>query len=57
MTGVAARTIQVFASGKVFDNSYDRKVPSAFPIGTGNVIKGWDKVLVGVPAGSRPAVS
>ena len=44
---------KVFASGKVFDNSYDRKVPSAFPIGAGKVIKGWDKVLVGVPAGSR----
>lgn len=42
-----------FRSGKVFDNSYDRKVPAAFPIGTGNVIAGWDKALVGVKAGSR----
>ena len=42
-----------FRSGKVFDNSYDRKVPAAFPIGTGNVIPGWDKALVGVKAGSR----
>jgi peptidylprolyl isomerase len=42
-----------FRSGKVFDNSYDRKVPAAFPIGTGSVIPGWDKALVGVKAGSR----
>jgi peptidylprolyl isomerase len=44
---------KVFKSGKVFDNSYDRKVPAAFPIGTGGVIPGWDKALVGVKAGSR----
>ncbi len=31
---------QVYKSGKVFDNSYDRKVPAAFPIGTGGVIPG-----------------
>lgn len=39
--------------GSVFDNSYDRKAPSGFVIGTGKVIPGWDKVLVGVKAGSR----
>jgi peptidylprolyl isomerase len=44
---------QNFRSKKVFDNSYDRQVPAAFPIGAGQVIKGWDKTLVGVPAGSR----
>ena len=43
----------VYKSGKVFDNSYDRKVPAAFPIGTGKVIAGWDTSLVGVKAGSR----
>jgi peptidylprolyl isomerase len=43
----------VYKSGKVFDNSYDRKVPAAFPIGVGRVIPGWDKGLVGVPVGSR----
>jgi FKBP-type peptidyl-prolyl cis-trans isomerase 2 len=37
----------------VFDNSYDRKVPSGFPIGTGRVIPGWDKALVGQHVGSR----
>ena len=28
-------------------------MPAAFPIGTGSVIPGWDKVLVGVKIGSR----
>jgi peptidylprolyl isomerase len=44
---------KIYKSGKVFDNSYDRKVPAAFPIGTGGVIPGWDKGLLGVKAGSR----
>jgi len=39
--------------GKVFDNSYDRKQPAAFPIGVGKVIAGWDESLVGVKTGSR----
>lgn len=39
--------------GKVFDNSYDRKQPAAFPIGVGKVIAGWDDSLVGVKTGSR----
>ncbi len=43
--------------GKVFDNSYDRKQPAAFPIGMGKVIPGWDKTLVGVAAGSRVLLS
>jgi peptidylprolyl isomerase len=43
----------VYKSGKVFDNSYDRKAPSAFPIGVGKVVTGWDKTLVGVNVGSR----
>lgn len=44
---------KIYKSGKVFDNSYDRGQPAAFPIGTGGVIPGWDKALVGVKAGSR----
>jgi peptidylprolyl isomerase len=43
----------VYKTGKVFDNSYDRKAPSAFPIGVGKVVTGWDKTLVGVNVGSR----
>ncbi len=44
---------ETYGNGKVFDNSYDRDVPAAFPIGSGNVIAGWDKVLVGEKIGSR----
>ena len=43
--------------GAVFDNSYDRKAPTGFVIGTGKVIPGWDAVLVGVPVGSRVLMS
>jgi peptidylprolyl isomerase len=43
----------IYRSGKVFDNSYDRKSPAAFPIGVGKVVAGWDKALVGVKTGSR----
>jgi peptidylprolyl isomerase len=43
--------------GSVFDNSYDRKQPAGFVIGTGKVIPGWDSVLVGVKAGSRVLMS
>lgn len=39
--------------GKVFDSSFSRGEPAAFPIGVGKVIPGWDKTLVGVPLGSR----
>lgn len=44
---------QIYGTGKVFDNSYDRALPSGFQIGAGKVIAGWDKALVGVNAGSR----
>jgi peptidylprolyl isomerase len=37
----------------VFDNSYDRGAPAGFPIGTGKVIPGWDRALVGQQVGSR----
>jgi peptidylprolyl isomerase len=48
---------ETYANKKVFDNSYDRKIPAAFPIGTGNVIPAWDKVLVGAKVGSRVLMS
>jgi peptidylprolyl isomerase len=42
-------------SGKpnVFDSSFSRGAPTGFAIGTGNVIAGWDKTLVGKKLGSR----
>lgn len=44
-------------NGKVFDNSYDRKKPSAFQIGVGRVVSGWDVSLVGMKVGSRVLLS
>jgi peptidylprolyl isomerase len=42
-----------YADGKEFDSSWAQNQPVQFPIGTGNLIKGWDQGLVGVPVGSR----
>jgi FKBP-type peptidyl-prolyl cis-trans isomerase len=40
--------------GKVFDSTWQKgRTAAAFPIGTGSVIKGWDKALVGKKLGSR----
>lgn len=44
-------------NGAVFDNSYDRGSTSAFQIGVGDVVPGWDVGLVGVPVGSRVMLS
>jgi peptidylprolyl isomerase len=61
-TGVevkAGQTITVhytgvlWADGTVFDSSWTRKSPATFTIGTGNVIPGWDRGLVGKKVGSR----
>ncbi|MEP6648428.1 MAG: FKBP-type peptidyl-prolyl cis-trans isomerase [Lapillicoccus sp.] len=43
----------VWADGTVFDSSWTRKALATFGIGTGNVIPGWDKGLVGKKVGSR----
>jgi len=42
-----------YSDGKEFDSSWKNGQPVTFPIGTGNLIKGWDEGLVGVPVGSR----
>lgn len=42
-----------WADGKEFDSSWKNGSTASFPIGTGNVIKGWDQGLVGVKIGSR----
>lgn len=45
---------QVFGGDKPFDENFSGEgTPTTFGIGTGQVIKGWDKALVGVPVGSR----
>jgi peptidylprolyl isomerase len=42
-----------YAGGKEFDSSWSRSEAFSFPVGAGNVIKGWDQGLIGVKVGSR----
>lgn len=46
-TGVA------WEDGKKFDSSWDHGGATAFQIGTGSVVKGWDEALVGKNVGDR----
>ena len=52
-TVVANYVGELWKNGKVFDSSFSRHQPVAFQIGTGQVIPGWDKAVVGQTAGSR----
>ena len=42
-----------YRDGREFDSSWKRNQPAQFQIGAGQLIKGWDRGLVGVPVGSR----
>ncbi|NJP48858.1 FKBP-type peptidyl-prolyl cis-trans isomerase [Streptomyces sp. SBST2-5] len=44
---------QIWATGKVFDNSYDRGARLALPLTQGQIIDGWRYGLIGKKAGSR----
>lgn len=43
----------LWSNGKEFDSSWKRKEPFLFVIGTGEVIKGWDKGVIGMKVGGR----
>ena len=42
-----------WSDGKQFDASWDRGQPFTFQLGSGNVIGGWDKGIVGMKQGGR----
>ncbi|MFE5818485.1 FKBP-type peptidyl-prolyl cis-trans isomerase [Streptomyces sp. NPDC056479] len=44
---------QIWATAKVFDNSYDRKAPLLIQLAQGRIIDGWRYGLVGKKTGSR----
>ncbi|CAN5896456.1 hypothetical protein BH23ACT2_BH23ACT2_09480 [soil metagenome] len=41
------------STGEIFDSSWDRNTPVAFPVGAGQLIAGWDEGLVGMREGGR----
>ncbi|GIH76894.1 FKBP-type peptidyl-prolyl cis-trans isomerase [Planobispora longispora] len=48
---------KIWGTDKEFDSSWGKGDPATFGIGTGQVIKGWDQSLVGLPVGTRVLVS
>ncbi|MCH0565496.1 MULTISPECIES: FKBP-type peptidyl-prolyl cis-trans isomerase [unclassified Streptomyces] len=44
---------QIWATAKVFDNSYDRKTPLVIQLAEGTIIDGWRYALTGRKTGSR----
>jgi peptidylprolyl isomerase len=42
-----------YSTGEEFDASWDKGTPFSFKLGAGNVIKGWDRGIVGMKAGGR----
>jgi peptidylprolyl isomerase len=43
----------LYKNGKVFDASWKRNEPFSFTLGKGQVIKGWEKGVVGMKVGGR----
>lgn len=52
-SGAAWKANEGKASAKLFDTSWKTGTPLASPIGTGQLIKGWDQAIVGQKVGSR----
>ncbi|MFI1367917.1 FKBP-type peptidyl-prolyl cis-trans isomerase [Streptomyces griseochromogenes] len=48
---------QVWSTGKVFDNSYDRHRPLVMQLARGSIIDGWRYALAGKKTGSRVQIA
>jgi len=57
-TAVAGQSVQVhytgwLTNGRKFDSSVDRGRPFSFPLGAGQVIRGWDEGVAGMKVGGK----
>lgn len=48
---VTVHYVGTLADGTKFDSSRDRNVPADFPIGRGQLIRGWDLGMMGMKSG------
>ena len=52
-TQITAHYTGKLIDGSVFDSSFDRNKPIQFPVGSGQVIKGWDEAFLSMKTGEK----